>query len=39
MLSKSIDLQGNKSGPQQVYGYFKAIVNLERAELKMNQMF
>ena len=34
MLSKSIDLQGNKSGPQQVYGYFKAIVNLERAGVK-----
>ncbi len=34
MLSKSIDLQGNKSGPQQVYGYFKAIVNLERAGIK-----
>ncbi len=34
MLSKSIDSQGNKSGPQQVYGYFKAVVNLERAGFK-----
>ena len=34
MLSTSIDIQGNKSGPQQVYGYFKAIVNLERAGIK-----
>jgi len=34
MLSKSISAKGNKSGPQQVYGYVKAMVNLEKKGIK-----
>ena len=34
ILLKSIEKQGNKSGPQAVYGYIKSIVNLEKLGLR-----
>ena len=34
ILSKSIEKQANKSGPQAVYGYIKSIVNLEKVGLR-----
>ncbi len=34
ILSKSIQMEGNKSGPQAVYAYMKAVVNLEKEGVK-----
>tara|TARA_B100001142_G_scaffold147747_1_gene148643 strand:+ start:890 stop:2221 length:1332 start_codon:yes stop_codon:yes gene_type:complete len=34
ILLQSIEKQGNKSGPQAVYGYIKSIVNLEKLGLR-----
>ena len=38
-LKKSIDAQEKKSSVQAVYGYMKAMVNLENLEKKVKKMF
>ena len=37
ILDKSLTLQGNKSGPQAIYGYIKAMDNLSKEGVKTKQ--
>ena len=37
ILDKSLTLQGNKSGPQAIYGYIKAMDNLSKKGVKTKQ--